>query len=228
LVLGWCLWLIGTWVVLAMTLGWARQTGGIGWNPSFRWMVFSAMVGLMGVWPAIRLSQSPAFPAPLPTDDQEAHFRGRGWRFPALLPVLWDWVALNVVFQAVLWPMKVLSQWSVVQSLWLVGALLAWSLLTGLVIAWGRCYPGAWMRTAAMVACVGIVLAEPVLLAVGSMVRGDVADVQMRLSPVQTLWALAGRPAMYSPAPWAFHVVAVGAAALLGWAVLGVLRGRGD
>ncbi len=217
LVLCWCLWLIGTWLVLASTLGWARLTGGLGWSPSYRWMVFSAMIGLMCLWPAVRLSQGLA--------DVAGNDAKATRDFPALGPVWRDWLALNAVFHAVLWPMKVLSQWSVEQTLWIAVAMLAWSLLAGLIIAWGRCGQSGSMRTLAMLGCVGIVVAEPALMALTTTLRGDgfVAG-PMRLSPVETLWQLSVRPAIYMPDPWAYHALAVALAALLGWAVLAILR----
>ena len=59
LMLGWCIWLMGVWIVLYFTVGWT--------GPAFRVMVFAAVIGLMGVWPAVRLSQ-PGFAT------------GGGWR----------------------------------------------------------------------------------------------------------------------------------------------------
>ncbi len=205
LVLAWCLWLIGVWGVLLWTIGWT--------GPAFRWMAFAVMVGFMGLWPAARLSQ-----------EMRRGASARGARRVILL----DWFCMNLVFQAVLWPMSLAARWEVTQTLWVMAAVAAWSLLTGLLIAWGRSFDTGGKRLTAMLMCVGLVLIEPVAYYAVAIVmkRGWLMIPPMRLSPVQTWWALTGPPSTFIARPWSDYVIGVGVAAVVGWAVLAVLMPR--
>ena len=195
LVLGWCLWLIGMWGLLLVTIGWSPL--------AYRWMIFAALVGLMGLWPAVRLSQD---------------HRGPGARTVVFV----DWVCLLLVFQAVLWPMQIVAKWSWEQTLLVDAAVASWSLLTGLIIAWGRSFGSGAMRTVAMVGCVGLVVVEPLCLLLNAQLNGTSwSDLpNLRLSPLQAIWELTVAPAMFLSRPWADYTLGVGAAALVGWCVL--------
>lgn len=194
LVLGWCLWLLGAWLV---TL----------WNdspvPSTRWMVFSALIGLMAIWPVWRLSQSEGF---VPG----------GGRWNAIGQTLLDWVCLVAVLQVVIWPLQLTAGWSLSQAVWLDAAIAAWSGLTGLVIAWGRGWPGPGRRTLAAGLCLGLVLVEPALML---LIGGDWA---WRVSPIETVWALCSPPTRFRLEPWASHVTATAVAAAVGWLGIGL------
>ena len=48
-----------------------------------------------------------------------------------------DWFALIVVFQAVIWPLRLSAGWSVTQTAWLDAAIAAWSLLVAAIVAVG-------------------------------------------------------------------------------------------
>jgi hypothetical protein len=195
LILAWCLWLMGVWALLFLTIGWSPL--------AYRWMVFAAIIGLMGLWPAARLAQD---------------HRGPGSR----LIVLVDWICLLLVFQAVLWPMRIVARWSWEQTLLVDAAVASWSLLTGLLIAWGRTFATAGMRTVAMLACVGLLLLEPAALLLNA-VANNVAWNELpnlRVSPLQAIWELTAAPALFQPRPWADYIVGVAAAALVGWCVL--------
>lgn len=197
LVLGWCLWLIGAWLLLLLSIGWSPL--------AYRWMIFASMIGLMGMWPAARLSQD---------------HRGPGARTVIFV----DWLCMMLVFQAVLWPMQIVAKWSVEQTLVVNTAVGAWALLTGLIIAWGRSFGSGKIRTYAMLGCVGLLIAEPLLLGVAAFAQGHNWSQlpNLRLSPVQTIWELTSAPALYTRRPWADYTVAIGAAALVGWCVLAV------
>ena len=214
-VLGWCLWLIGSWGLVLAGGGAVPTTG-----PVHRWMSLMAVVGACAVWPAVRLSE-------------EARNR---WGGPsgAWLPrraVLGDWFAINIVFQAVLWPMAFVGRWSVAQALLLGATLAAWSLLAALIVAWGRASASGAVRALAMAGCLGVLLLEPVAFAAAAAVSGrgwgNLPD--LRLSPLQAAWAYSGPPARftYSDPAFAFRVAGVGAAAVLGWVILLVVGPRG-
>lgn len=222
LILGWCLWLLGSWIVLWTVGGWTI--------PALRAMVFASTLGLLGLWPAVRLSQmTRRYPA---TDQRGLPASGgevtrREWA-RACRGTLLDWFCLNLVFQAVLWPLQIAARWPVMQTVWLALAVAGWSLLTGLVIAWGRGTDrGAW-RAGAMVGCVALVVVEPALWCLGWM-AGALGMPMMRLSPLQALWTLSApgvideRQAAAIVIGQAPQVLAVLVASATGWMVLGLL-----
>lgn len=223
LLVGWCLWLLGAWVVLWVVGGWTV--------PALRSMIFASTVGLLGLWPAVRLSQmTRRYPAIAPggmpeTGDVTAREWGR-----ACGGTLIDWVCLNLVFQIVLWPLQLAAGWQTVQTIWLAATVAAWSLLTGLLIAWGRGTDRGGWRMAAMLLCVGLVVVEPALWCLGWM-SGAMGMPMMRLSPIQSLWALSS-PGMVPEQAAAVvmaqapQIVSAAVAAFVGWGVLGGLLAR--
>jgi hypothetical protein len=233
LILGWCLWLLGTWGVLWIVGGWTV--------PALRAMVFAGVVGLMGLWPAVRLSQPTASPPREAVARATRRAGARGLEKPdrfAGLPsdgawaracggTLLDWFWLNLVFQAVLWPLQMAAGWSITQAVWLAVSVAGWSLLTGLILAWGRGTDRGLGRTVAMVVCVGLVVLEPALWWLGW--KAGVAGVpMMRLSPLQALWSFSATdldPLQVTALvrTQGVQVVSVVAAALCGWVVLGGL-----
>ena len=210
-VLIWCLWLLGTWGVIGMT-GWT--------GPAPRWMLLSSMLGIMLLWPMIRLSQS-ARPASEPLAPVRPGPNRRPRAVLAVMLVLQDWLCLNLVIHAVFWPLRLSTRWSIELTLWLVAAAAAWSLLTGLVLAWGRLRDTGGRRALAMAILVAVVFAEPTAHALLGLV-----DQPSFVSPLDALWSLA----MAAPGvdPWSdpslrphlLQTISVGVASLVGWLLL--------
>jgi len=190
LVLLWCLWLLGSWSVCVVDFGQAAS----------RWMVFSCMVGLMLMWPVFRLSQSAGRPISAGS-------------------VLWDWLCLNMVLQAAIWPLHVTALWSVEQALWLAVAMAGWSMLTGLLLLICSGWASGPGRMAGTVMCLLLIVGEPVAMAAlaGARISGAWS---MRVSPIDTLWALTERPARV----WPMQVIGVVAVAIVGWLTVGLAR----
>ena len=207
IVLGWCLWLIGGWGMILAGGGSVPGTG-----PVHQWMSLMALVGLCAVWPAVRLSE----------EARDAWGRPSAAGLPRRV-ILVDWFALQLVFQAVLWPMAFVGRWSVEQALLLGGTLAAWSLLAGLITAWGRVSPTGSARAAAMAGCLAVLLLEPlVLFAAAAASGGGWANLpDLRLSPLQAVWAYSGSPARFPFADPAFahRVIGVFLASVLGWLI---------
>ena len=203
-----------------------------GWTvPALRSMVFAAAVGLMGLWPAVRLSQmTRRYPA-IGDDGLPAagEVTAREWA-RACGATLLDWVCLNLVFQIVLWPLQLAAKWTLVQTAWLSVTVAAWSLLTALLIAWGRGTDRGGWRMMAMLLCVGLVVVEPALWCMGWM-SGAVGMPMMRLSPIQALWGLSA-PGMVPDQAAAVvmdqapQILSAAVAAVVGWGVLGGLLAR--
>jgi hypothetical protein len=221
LVLGWCLWLLGTWIVLWVIGGWTV--------PALRAMVLWGMVGFMGLWPAVRLSQPTGRWASARSAGGSAAASGDRdvdaveWA-RACRQTLLDWFCLNLVFQAVLWPLQIAARWSLAQTLWLDLSVAGWSLLTGLLIAWGRGTDRGLLRSWTMLACVGLVVLEPLLWWAGWQ-AGVVGTPTMRLSPLQALWGFSD-PGLNASGLGAVartlgvQAISITAAAAAGWVVL--------
>ena len=192
LVLGWCLWLLGSW----LPLWWLESR-----EPASRWMVFAILVGLVGAWPAYRLSQrawapdAPAGPVAL---------------------VLTDWLLMLMLVQMVIWLLRTLTGWTGQQTLWLDLTLAAWGLMAALVVAWGL-LGGTGRRTAAMALLMLLVLGEPAVVLLAGV---SVARYEMVVSPIGALWALSAPPEQVEVWPWVGRVLSVALAAGLGLAWL--------
>jgi hypothetical protein len=237
LIISWCLWLLMSW---SITLAIGATVHAV------RWVVFSAMFGLMAVWPALRLSQQlPGRHAGLIPDSSGRIDYGVASSRSRVLATMLDWVCLLLVFQVVVWPLMLVGRWSVQQTFWLDLAVVSWSLLTAVVIGFGRVLPlsersrgvrvsgvsgGSGVRVAAMLVCVLLLVGEPVWMAIGGVgfdtagveaVGGAVhAPLQMRISPLQTLWELTTTVQPYDPSTWRLTILSTAAAALLGVFVL--------
>ena len=164
-------------------------------------MVFACLIGLMLMWPLLRLTQ------------------GRPGALAAG-SVLWDWFCLNLMFQAVVWPLQVSAEWSMVQALWLDLAVAGWSLMTGLILLVSSGWRSSLGRSGAMGLCLLLVLAEPALMAVVTLTSSDAVWV-MWVSPIDTIAGLTTHPARIWPA----HVMGVVVVAALGWLIVALSRG---
>ena len=191
IVLGWCLWLIGSWVV-------ALWSGSA--TPAARWMLLSTTVGLTALWPIVRLSlEAPSSLAPV--------------RVVAV-----EWLALAGILQAVVWPLALTAGWEASQTLWIDGAVLAWSLVTASIVALALRSRRAGHRAVAAALCMLFLFGEP--LAVGLMAAPHGAGVVMRITPFQTLWALTDEGRLWTMTSWRVNVGAAMVAALLSWLVV--------
>jgi len=214
LVLMWCLWLLGSWLLVrwhdgmspAQMLGLGEYAGPPVTAMDFRWMMLAAGAGLSGLWPAVRLTQAPM----------------RGRLLDVLVQPLVDWLSLMIVWQAVLWPVYALVPWPIEQVLWLNAATVGWALLMAAVIGWGRLSRATGRRTLAMAGCVALLLAEPLVIAVLTAlepVAPAVAELtwRPRVSPLALFWGLAAPPGYFQLDPWRWQAVCLIAAAVVAW-----------
>jgi hypothetical protein len=132
-----------------------------------------------------------------PAANQKSGIRNQKPLYTAL-HVLRDWAVLNLIFQAVIWPLQLVPEWgreggqwqelvsaferSLERIVWLDLALAGWSLVIALLVAWGT-RPGGWRRRAlAMGLCLLVLVGEPLLMAllnIGSRLRagGSLANL---------------------------------------------------
>ena len=197
MVLGWCLWLLGAW---AGSL-WIDSP-----VPATRWMLFCSLAGLTALWPTVRLSL-------------DGMFGG------SAVSVILEWLALMSIFQIVVWPLGITAGWPIVQTLWLDLAIASWSLLTALLVAIGSQSRDGAHRFVAVVLCLLLLLAEPLIVALAGVSLAP-GDWVMRVSPIQTVWALTDRPVDWSSGPWRTNIATVAVAVVVAWSLFGVLVGR--
>lgn len=246
LLLGWCFWLLGSWVLLGMG---AHAT-------PVRWMIFAALGGMLLVWPAFRLSQNgcvrrrirlsapppPQAPgagmtamttmAPMMPADADVPAGAPITPEPPLVSrltpgvIFRDWFALNMVFQAVVWPHLITGLWSLDQAAWVSAAVAAWTLLAGAVIAWGCRSCRGGIRLAAMTLVLLLFIGEPVILAyvnhLGDRTQQPGYDWPMHVSPIEAVYALTAPPVRFNPSPWATPLICVTLAAGAIWVWLGM------
>lgn len=198
-VLGWCLWLLGAW---AGSL-WIDSP-----VPAARWMLFSSLIGLTAVWPTVRLSLD-----------------GSGTGTAAC--AIFEWIALIAIFQIIIWTLALTAQWPYIQALWLDLAIAAWSLLTALLVAVGLRSADGVHRVVTVVLCLLLLLAEPMILALADVRLGTPHDPGwfMRVSPIQTIWALSETPVDWSSGPWRTNIATISVAAVVAWCLYGLLLG---
>ncbi len=194
LVLGWCLWLLGSWAVLL-------PMEGAAW--AVRGMIVSGLVGMMLLWPLVRLSESPA----------EGAVQAPRWLL--VLGVLVEWLSLMAVFQAVVWPLRVTGEWGLAQTLWLDGAVASWSLMTAALLAMGVQSRRSVGRSGVMALCVLLLLAEPMWMGLA-----ETEGWVMRVSPLATVWALTSPGRQWQSDPWVGHVIGAACAAAAMWTVV--------
>ena len=118
-----------------------------------------------------------------------------------------------------MWSLHLIAGWTMERGYWLDAAIVSWTLLSALIVAWGRMSAQPWVRTVAMALVLGVVLAEP-LLGVTGVYRDPVG---MRVSPLGTLWALTTLPDRAPLGAWQERIVVVGVAAVAGWGLLAAL-----
>lgn len=189
----WCFWLLGAWAA-----AWLSDTS----VPRVRWMMFAGSMGLMLVWPAFRLSQQVRSDEP-----------GRG-----AVQVLLDWLAMIGVYQAVIWSLHLLAGWPLIRGIWLDAAVIAWSLLTALIVAAARRWPIGGARTIGMALCILLVFGEPVLLWLVVMAGGEAWS--MRVSPIHAFWELTQPPGRGTISPWDQRTLMIAVVAVMGWFAL--------
>jgi hypothetical protein len=171
--LGWTLWLLGSW---AANLGWdgamwvARGLAGDAtvpfdlFVPVARGYVVSILVGLAVVWPMARLSGRPGGAAGM--------------------QIALDLVTMLILAQMTLLPLGQLAGWAPRRALMVNLAVGVWALPVGLIVLRGL-RGGAASRTGAMAMCVAMAIGPWLAVGLGAESRWA------HWSPLHQLWTLA-------------------------------------
>jgi hypothetical protein len=217
LVLLWCLWLMGNWLIISQV-----DTS----FASFRWMMMAIMIGMVVLWPMYRLSQEhpDSDPAPEPVKKRPFIYFGTFESAYPMRPgvVFTDWLCLNLVMQALIWPLYLGPQWSSIfsrvqgkeavvdletrwsiqQTLWLGLDIAAWSLLAGSMIVLGCWAKTSRGRTLAMLGAIALVLGEPMVMWIVNLFSPVWVSWPMIFTPIRSFWEISGQPGDWNGRYW--------------------------
>jgi hypothetical protein len=162
-------------------------------------MVIIVSCGLCVLWPMVRVSQAP------PVRPVRA--------------MLVDLVAMLAPVQAVVWPMPLLTTWTLSIAAGLNLMIASWALLAGVIVAHGSASRSMVTRTLLMLVAVALVGAAPGLgLYLGSVGSRALPGWWEMLSPITATLELTGSPGNLTP-----HMTMLDWALAGGPLVLGVL-----
>ena len=197
-------WLVASWV-LAIGLRTPIHATSAAYTPGVRLMLICLVTGLMVGWPLLRLSQPPM---PFPVRQ-----------------VLLDLIVLLALVQVVLWPLRLVTTWSVSRTASIDATLTAWAMLAGACVASAAGSPRSGPRNLAMLSCVGMCVIGPVLalLVVGAPNLEPLGRKLAGIGPPLEVHALSlGGKAPITAGQWSW-IGLVGFTAACCWVMLGLL-----
>ncbi len=206
------IWLVVSWAV-AIGFRTPVEASSASYTPGVRLMLISAAIGLIIGWPLLRVSQSRA-------------------EYP-MTQTLLDLIVLLALVQVVIWPLRLVTPWSPARTAALDATLVVWTILAGALVASATGSDRTGPRNIAIIACVTMCLAGPVLAMIG--IRGSampgLTPRLLQVGPLLEVYTLShgGRTA---PAGgqwmWISMVALAGAAAWGALITITMTRGRPD
>jgi hypothetical protein len=213
LILIFCFWLLGSWGV---SLGLDSSL------PAIRYMIFSAMLGMLLVWPMLRLSQE--HPKVYVRKAGKPSIMGDLESGSPMTPgaVFSDWFSLNMLFLCVAWILRMSAGWSVSQTAWMSIAMASWSLIVGALLIFGCRVDDGRHRTRMMAACILLFLGEPLVLTAMNVFQspGDAFRWRMVILPLEAIWVMSGPASGWETSVWAPRIKVVALMALGLWLVV--------
>ncbi len=199
-----CAWLIGSWL-LSIGVKPPIEPSSASYTPGVRLMLVCIGIGLMIGWPLLRLSQSPT-------------------ARPIVQTVL-DLTVLASLIQVVIWPLRLVTPWTVARTAALDATLVGWTVLGGAVVASALGSRRDGVRNLAIAACLAICLLGPALAVIGAIVPpvAGWAEPLMNIGPLVGVYRLAQGAAAPVTGPQWVMIVMPAAAAGLAWTALGVV-----
>ena len=144
-----CAWLIGSWL-LSIGIRPPVEPSSASYTPSVRLMLVYIGIGLMIGWPLLRLSQSAV-------------------ARPIMQTVL-DLIVLLSLIQVVIWPLRLVTPWTLGRTAALDATLVGWTVLGGAVVASAIGSRRTGVRNLAITACLAMCLAGPAVVAIAALV----------------------------------------------------------
>ncbi len=195
-----CAWLIGSWL-LSIGVRPPVEPSSASYTPSVRLMLVYIGIGLMIGWPLLRLSQSAV-------------------ARPIMQTVL-DMIVLLSLIQVVIWPLRLVTPWTLSRTAALDATLVGWTVLGGAVVASAVGSRRAGVRNLAITACLAICLAGPAVVVIAALV-GPSAAQMMNIGPLTGVYHIAqGANAPVAARQW-MMIGMPALAAGLAWTALGV------
>ncbi len=136
------------------------------WLPGVRMMLIMSAIGLVVVWPMAAL-----------TTRYEVSPR----------TTLKHTLILLITAQLITWPSGFVTTWLFSRTALIAITLTGWGLLAGMIAAWGRYRKQALHRTIAMLICLILTPAAPIVVLMDESIR-----MAIPFSPLTSLWYLAG------------------------------------
>lgn len=202
-----CVWLIGSWL-LSIGVRPPIEPSSASYTPGVRLMLVCIGIGLMIGWPLLRLSQS-------------ATAR------PILQTVL-DLIVLLSLIQVVIWPLRLVTPWTLARTAALDATLVGWTVLGGAVVASAVGSGRDGVRNLAITACLAMCLLGPTLAVIGAIVQpvAGSAEPLMEIGPLVAVYRIAqGAAAPVTGQQWVMIVMPT-AAAGLAWTALAVVYSK--
>jgi hypothetical protein len=197
-------WLIGSWL-LAIGLRAPVQPSSASYTPAVREMLLCVTIGLMLGWPLLRLSQTcPPYP---------------------IRQTMLDLVVLLGLVQVVVWPLRLVTNWTPLRTAAINATIAGWLLLAGALVAASVATDRRGPRVLAMTACVAMCLAGPVAAWLGVMSGVDAMPL-VNFSPLFAIRTLGDGGSLHpTESQWQWIAV-LGCAAVGAWAALLIVQGR--
>lgn len=202
-----CVWLIGSWL-LSIGVRPPIEPSSASYTPGVRLMLVCIGIGLMIGWPLLRLSWVADGPAARP-----------------ILQTVLDLIVLLSLIQVVIWPLRLVTPWTLARTAALDVTLVGWTVLGGAIVASAVGSGRDGVRNLAITACLAMCLLGPILAIIGAVVLPAAGSAMplMDIGPLVAVYKLAqGAAAPVTSQQWVMIVMPTAAAALA-WAALGVV-----
>ena len=202
-----CVWLIGSWL-LSIGVKPPIEPSSASYTPGVRLMLVCIGIGLMIGWPLLRLSAAAGGPTARP-----------------ILQTVLDLIVLLSLIQVVIWPLRLVTPWTLARTAALDATLVGWTVLAGAVVASAVGSGRDGVRNLAIVACLAMCLLGPALAVIGAIVPpvAGSAGQLMDIGPLVAVYRLAQGAAAPVTGPQWVMIVMPAAAAGLAWTALGVV-----
>jgi len=202
LILAAAAWLIFSWI-LSVGLKPPVESSSASYTPGVRLMLVYITIGLMIGWPLLRLSQAPKY-----------------W---PLSQTILDMVVLLSLVQVVIWPLRLITYWTLDRTAALDATIAAWTMLTGAIIASAVGANKFGVRNLAILACIAMCLLGPAIALLAAS-AGTSAFSIVEFGPIVFINKLAteGAKSRVTSQQWIMILIPA-MAAILAWSTLGIL-----